>query len=281
MVKVSVLMPVYKTKTEHLKTAIESILNQTFSDFEFLILDDCPTDNREEIVKSYHDKRIKYFKNEENLGISKSRNKLIDMAKGEYLAIFDHDDISLPTRLEKEVKFLDENIDIGVVSAFIEYIDCKNEGKILSTPEYNYEIKSALTCDCFVVHTASMIRKSILDNNNIRYEEFFSPCEDYQLWNRLMDITRFYNIQEVLVKYRAFDGNTSHLCKDLMKRKSKEIQLNIQNRYPAYFKAWYYDKNNKHTYWRIKLFGLPFLKMKGSKIYLFNVIPFLSIRLKK
>ena len=81
-VKVSVLMPVYRTKESYLRTAIESILNQTFQDFEFLILDDCPNDTREDIVKSYHDSRIKYFKNNKNLGITPSRNKLIELAQG-------------------------------------------------------------------------------------------------------------------------------------------------------------------------------------------------------
>ena len=94
MTKVSVLMPVYKTNEQYLREAIASILNQTFTDFEFLILDDCPNDTRERIVKPYEDKRIKYSINEKNLGISASRNKLIEMAQGEYLAIFDHDDIS-------------------------------------------------------------------------------------------------------------------------------------------------------------------------------------------
>ena len=119
MPKVSVLMPVYKTKEEHLREAIESILNQTFSDFEFLILDDCPDDSRERIVKSYDDKRIKYIKNEKNLGITPSRNRLMQMAKGEYLAVFDHDDVSLPTRLEKQVQYLDANLDVGVVSSWV------------------------------------------------------------------------------------------------------------------------------------------------------------------
>ena len=109
MVKVSVLMPVYKTNEKFLREAIESILGQTFSDFEFLILDDCPEDDRESIVKSYDDKRIKYIKNEKNLGITPSRNKLIDMAEGEYLAVFDHDDISLPERFQKQVEFLDNH----------------------------------------------------------------------------------------------------------------------------------------------------------------------------
>lgn len=105
MVRVSVLMPVYRTNEEYLREAISSILAQTYSDFEFLILDDCPEDDRELIVKSYKDRRIKYLRNETNMGISESRNKLVDMARGEYLAVMDHDDVSLPERLEKQVNY--------------------------------------------------------------------------------------------------------------------------------------------------------------------------------
>ena len=106
MVRVSVLMPVYRTNEEYLREAISSILAQTYSDFEFLILDDCPEDDRELIVKSYKDRRIKYLRNETNMGISESRNKLVDMARGEYLAVMDHDDVSLPERLEKQMLIL-------------------------------------------------------------------------------------------------------------------------------------------------------------------------------
>ena len=100
--KVSVLMPVYNTQSEHLHEAIDSILAQTFRDFEFLILNDCSTDPQvEEVVKSYSDPRIVYAVNERNLGISGARNRLLDMAQGEYLVVMDHDDISLPERFEK------------------------------------------------------------------------------------------------------------------------------------------------------------------------------------
>ena len=102
--RVSVLTPIYNTNPAHLREMIESILNQTFTDFEFLILNDSPDNAKiEKIVKSYKDKRIKYFKNETNMGITPSRNKLLKMARGEYIAVFDHDDISVPTRLEREV----------------------------------------------------------------------------------------------------------------------------------------------------------------------------------
>ena len=114
--KVSVLMPVYNTKEAYLRTAIESILKQTFTDFEFLIMNDNSTDkNVEKVILSYKDPRISYSKNNKNLGISGARNKLVDMAHGEYLAIMDHDDESLPERFQKQVDFLDAHPDVGVV----------------------------------------------------------------------------------------------------------------------------------------------------------------------
>ena len=120
MSRVSVLMPVYNVKEEYLRESIESILNQTFTDFEFIILDDCSSNNVEEIVKSYGDDRIRFYRNSENLGIAKSRNKLMDLARGEYSALMDNDDISHPERLKKQVDFLDNNPDISILSTAYE-----------------------------------------------------------------------------------------------------------------------------------------------------------------
>ena len=106
MTKISVLMPVYNTPENYLREAVESILAQTCADFEFLILNDASTDdNVEKVINSYDDKRIRYWQNDRNLGISLSRNKLIGLSRGEYLAVFDHDDVSLPERLENRRLF--------------------------------------------------------------------------------------------------------------------------------------------------------------------------------
>ena len=124
MPRVSVLTPIYNTNPTHLREMIESILSQTFTDFEFLILNDSPENQEiEKIVLEYakHDRRIKYSKNDKNMGITPSRNKLLKMARGEYIAIFDHDDISVPDRLAREVEFLDANPHIGVVSGWLQY----------------------------------------------------------------------------------------------------------------------------------------------------------------
>lgn len=225
-------MPVYKTEEAHLRESINSILSQTFTDFDFLILDDCPDDDREHIVKSFDDKRIKYFKNKRNLGISSSRNKLLELADGEYLAIFDHDDISMPDRLEKEASFLDAHPEVGIVSGQLEYFP---QTSITCHPEHNLDIKIALMDGCLVAHTAAMIRKSVLEKSGIRYEEDYSPAEDYRLWLRLIDKTMFYNFQEVFVKYRNLEGNTSHIQTDKMTNADALCRCYAIREYPYLF----------------------------------------------
>ena len=271
MPKVSVLMPVYKTSEKYLREAIESILSQTFEDYEFLILDDCPEDDREEIIKSYKDKRIKYYKNEKNLGITPSRNKLIDMAKGEYLAVFDHDDVSLPERVQKQVQYLDEHQDVGVVSSNVKSLV---RDRVSINPIDDYNIKMALIRTCAICHPASMIRKSVLINNNIRYEERFSPAEDYALWCRLIPYTKFYNIPDVLFHYRDHAENTSHKQKDKMQQSTLSIWSFVKVENPALYEEFLLKaKRTKRT----KLFGLiPFLttitQANRTKTYLFEKI---------
>lgn len=209
MPRISVLMPVYKTKEEYLKPAIESILSQTYTDFEFIILDDCPQDTKcEKIIKSYNDKRIRYYRNDKNLGISGARNKLLDLACGEYLAIMDHDDISLSDRFSKQVKFLDENPQYGVVGSWHGFVD---RDEIYKRPITNHQIKSMLknSISCPLHHPTCMLRKSILTDNYIGYESSFSPAEDYVLWLRLSKVTKMYNLPENLFLYRDFDNTTA------------------------------------------------------------------------
>lgn len=271
MPKVSVLMPVYKTSEKYLREAIESILSQTFEDYEFLILDDCPEDDREEIIKSYKDKRIKYYKNEKNLGITPSRNKLIDMAKGEYLAVFDHDDVSLPERFQKQVQYLDEHQDVGVVSSNVKSLV---RDRVSINPIDDYNIKMALIRTCAICHPASMIRKSVLINNNIRYEERFSPAEDYALWCRLIPFTNFYNIPDVLFHYRDHAENTSHKQEAKMQQATLSIWSFVKVENPALHEEFLLKaKRTKRT----RLFGfIPFLttitQANRTKTYLFEKI---------
>lgn len=281
--KVSVLTPIYNTNPVHLKNMIESILKQTFTDFEFLILNDSPDNKRiEKIVLKYaeRDNRIKYAKNKKNMGITYSRNKLIKMSKGEYLAIFDHDDISIQKRLEKEVNYLDNHPYVGVVSGWLQYFE--ESSKLHKTPEQDTDIKIWLTEDCYIAHTAAMIRKSVLTENNIEYEEYYSPAEDYRLWARLMDVTHFYNFQEALVNYRWFASNTTNKQAQKMAFAHDCVQLEICDKHPFMRKlcksAEY--RGNSTTRFRLRLFNfIPLLKVKNNKVYLFECLPIFKIKI--
>lgn len=280
MPKVSVLMPVYKTPVRYLREAIESILGQTFTDFEFLILDDCPEEPREEIVKSYQDARIKYFKNEKNLGISLSRNKLIELAKGEYLAVFDHDDISLPERLEKEAAFLDTHPEVGVVGC--QSREFCNKSSVSAHPSESFEIKLALIRSCAIVHSAAMIRKSVLTASGVRYNPSYSPAEDYALWLALAKYTEFYNIDEVLFLYRNHDANTSKSQNAKMLSATARLHAVAKHNMPLEYEE-FLGLATKTT--RLKLFGvIPFIKtvcLYGEcKVYLFEVIKLFSYKTK-
>lgn len=278
MPKISVLFPAYNTKEEHLREAMESVLGQTFSDFEFIIVDDCsPDPNVEKVVKSYDDARIRFYRNERNLGISQTRNKLIDLASGEYLAVMDHDDVSLPERFEKEAAYLDAHPDVGLVSCQAERFPC---GDLMKNPENDKEIKLAMISGCPIIHSACMIRKSILVDNNIHYEEEFSPSEDYMLFARLMSKTKFYNIPEILFRYRWHNSNTTILQAEKMERATYAIRALMQAEMPVLYNE-FMQRATRSI--RIRLFGfIPVLKIETrgykTKLYLFEKLLLLSFK---
>lgn len=268
---VSVLMPVYNTQESHLREAIESILKQTHTDFELLILNDCSTDpNVERVVLSYQDKRVKYEKNERNLGISGSRNKLVRMARGKYVAVMDHDDVSLPGRLAAQVAYLEQNPDIGVVGSFAHEL---LSGKTLTQPVEDEDIKAAMIFRSSIFHPAAMLRRSMF--KLAEYEETYTPAEDYALWCRLLPHTRFHNIPEILFAYRNHKNNTSHLQKRRTAEVSERIRGFVKRENPELYAA-ALERATVTT--RVSLFGfLPFLTYtrKGGRCSckLFNCIP--------
>lgn len=280
MPKVSALMPVYNTDLAYLKESIQSVLNQSFSDFELLILNDSPQNvELENCILEYakKDKRIQYFKNPRNLGISLSRNKLIDLAKGEFLAVIDHDDVSVEKRFEKEVVFLEENKEIGVVGGY--YEDMLSH-KIHKFPLQDAEIKIALMYSCALCHPSTMIRKSVLDAHKLRYNAFYSPCEDYKLWCDLIAFTDFANLDEVLIKYKSFD-NTSTEKKTKIRQLYSAIVKSSNEAYPqlsdiAYENLPYECKST------VSIFGIPLFtiieKNTYTKIKLFDKIGLLKIK---
>lgn len=282
MPKISVLMPVYNTHAIYLREAIESILAQTFCDFELLIINDASTlPHVDAVVRSYQDPRIQYVINDTNMGITHVRNKLIDWASGEYLAIMDHDDLSLPTRFAEQVAYLDQHKAVGVVSSAFERCRwrCK-KGKVKHRPIEDRAIKMALMRSCAVLHPAAMIRKQVLLDNNIRYEHVFTPAEDYALWCRLMPYTQFHNIPKVLFRYRCHGGNTSRNNRTTIQRATLAIQAFVEHENPEIYNA--FQKAARRTT-VCRLFGCVPLwqtvtEAERTWIYLFAIIPLLSYK---
>ena len=277
MPRISVLTPIYNTRPVHLCAMMESVLNQTFTDFEFIILNNSP-ENKElkNIVKSYKDPRIVYAENEKNMGISASRNQLIEMARGEYLAVCDHDDISAPQRFEKQSAFLDAHPAVGVIGCAVRWMTAKPY--VSFYPKENMDIKKKLMHNCHLSHPGAMIKKSVLTRNNIRYEEQYSPAEDYMLWCRLIEFTQFHGLQDILLEYRVHDSRASVLQAQRMHDAMQEIRLYVRNKYPALYQDYLDDQQ---IFIRL-LWYIPILKIRKDtgnvQAWLFNFIPVLKIK---
>ena len=200
--KVTVLMPVYNTE-KYVGEAVESILQQTFSDFEFIIIDDASTDETAERVKDYRDERIVFIQNTDNIGLAASLNKGISVAQGKYIARMDGDDISLPDRLSKQVDFLDSHPEVGVLGSWIELFGRANT--VNRYPESDSACKCQLLFGVPFAHPAVVFRKETLLRNKLFYrEELLQYGEDYDMWMRASAFTMFHNLPNVLLKYRTY-----------------------------------------------------------------------------
>ena len=204
--KVTVLMPVYNGE-KYLREAIDSILSQTFTDFEFLIINDGSTDRSVEFIKSYPDPRIRLVHNETNLGLIPSLNKGVDLSQGEYIARMDCDDISLPQRLEKQVNFMDTHREVGVCGTWAKVIDINNNVvRNYKTPAGDMAGKLCWWPSVFV-HPTCMMRRELL--KMIRYSSDYPHAEDYDLWLRLCNKTGFFNLNQFLLLYRVHAENVT------------------------------------------------------------------------
>lgn len=228
--RISVILPAYNA-TQYIEQAIESILNQTFADFELIILNDGSTDNTPEIIKRYADadKRIVFVDNKVNQGLIAVLNQGLDMARGEFIARMDSDDISLPQRFEKQVAYLEAHPDVGVLGTLIHGF-----GKF-NMPGIQIPVVTALDLlkDSYVAHPSVMIRKSILDKYNLRYNPDYKHCEDLELWSRMIFLTKIHNIMEVLLMYRITGNNISTQNWEYQQNLSKQIRNGLRRRLAA------------------------------------------------
>ena len=201
MPHLSVVMSVYNGE-KYLNEAIDSILSQTYENFEFIIIEDCSTDKSLKILKEFKEKdnRIKIIQKEKNegpKGFIKNLNLGLNMAQGKYVARMDADDISLPERFQKQVIFLENNPEISMVGAQIDFINEKNEiiGEKIGALEHE-EIVNKITSQIQLFHPVIMFRK----DQNIQYREKFIYCEDYDLYlNLITQGKKLANINEKLL----------------------------------------------------------------------------------
>jgi cellulose synthase/poly-beta-1,6-N-acetylglucosamine synthase-like glycosyltransferase len=208
MPKVSVVMSVYNGE-RYLAEAIESILAQTFPDFEFIIIDDGSTDSTPDILNRYDDARIVLVRNQENIGLTRSLNRGIRMAHGDYVARQDADDVALPERLAAQVSFLDEHPGIGVVGTWVAYIDENGRPiKIIRTPASPALIRWLLLFGTCLMHSSVLIRRSCLEGVAV-YRSEILYAQDYDLWIRLSAKTRLANLPEILQQMRVHEQRIS------------------------------------------------------------------------
>lgn len=218
-------MPLYNSE-QFVGQAIDSILNQTFTDFELLIIDDGSTDRSCEIVKKYSDGRIRLLYNEQNMGVASTLNKGIKLAKGKYIARMDADDISVINRLEQQVSYLDSNQEYIMCGGSIQYIN-KNgrRGKRIYYPTEHDTIKFLLFFENAFAHPTIMFRRKAFLKNSYFYN-VDQKAEDYDLWCRVVE-GKMCNLKNKLLYYRIHNNNTTY---NLEYQLNKSVVL-IQKKY--------------------------------------------------
>ena len=223
--KVTVLMSVYNGD-KYLNEAIDSILGQTFKDFEFLIVNDGSTDKTGEILKSYNDPRIKMINNEKNIGLTKSLNKGLKLARGEYIARQDADDISMPGRLEKEIEFLEQNKSVGLVGT--DYLIINEKGnvvQIVTCLNGNRELKAKLLEGNQFGHGSVILRRECIEKVGT-YREEFKFAQDYDFCLRIAEVYDVANISEPLYKWRI-DSKSISVAKKALQDKYTLLAIEL------------------------------------------------------
>lgn len=263
--KVSVLTPAYNAEG-FIGLAIESILKQTYSDFEYIIIDDCSTDGTWKLIQKYSkkDKRIKIARNEKNLYIAGARNTLIKRASGKYIVWQDADDISEPNRIEHQFNYLEKHPEVGIVGGFLEFFDESGVKGLRKYAATDNELRKRIFRFSPVAQPAAMIRREVFEKVGI-YDLRFPPAEDLDMSFRIGKFFKFANLQEVVIKYRETLTSATFTRLKKIEKTSIAIRYSYMND-PAY-KVSFVDK----VYNLLHYFSI-FLIPPKLKIWLFNQI---------
>lgn len=274
MKKLAVLLPAFNA-APYIKASIDSILNQTFHDFDLYIYDDCSTDNTAEIVSSYSNSRIFYRKNEANLGIAKTLNRGLEelLPHYEFIARMDADDWAYPQRFEKQLDFLDKNKEILLCGTQGYWLKDFNENPLKgwTYPTNTVYIKYYLLFAATFGHSSVIFRSQAISNHNLRYDETITTCEDWELWVRISKIGKMANLPDFLMKYRILE-NSNHRSLQKINKHLEERSKIISN-YWNYFNIPFFEQEIYELYFGKMGVSRKEFKTKIKKlIYSFNSI---------
>lgn len=229
MPAISVIMPVYNAE-KYIRKSIESILYQTFEDFELVLIDDCGNDKSMEIARQFSDERIRIIENADNIGISSSRNRGIKESHGKYIALMDDDDIASEERLKHTYEFLEKNSEFDAVGGrYCEIDENDNMVRISPDPLINPKfVKASLMFYNPMGNGSTLIKKDFLYRNEIYYKNNYFGMEDYKMWADCSLKGRITNIDEVILYWRRSKNNESSRVLDSLKSDRAKIFTNIQ-----------------------------------------------------
>jgi glycosyltransferase involved in cell wall biosynthesis len=220
---VTVLMPVYNG-ARFLAGAMESVLGQTFGDFELLAINDGSSDQTAEILASSRDPRVRIVENGRNLGLIASLNKGLDLARGDYVARMDQDDLALPKRLEKQVHFLSASPRTGLCGTWFRTFG-GTRSTVVRPPARADDMAARLFYESPLAHPTVMFRRALFAEHGLRYSHEYPHAEDYELWTRVAGLTELANLPEVLLQYRRHDEQVSTLKKAKQDETVRKILL--------------------------------------------------------
>lgn len=211
---VSIIMPVYNVE-RFLMAAIDSALNQTYEQFELILINDASTDRSKKICLSQTDERVRFIDNPHNMGVLRSRNIALAHSKGDYIAWLDSDDLAMPDRLRKQVAFLEANPGYSMCGSWYHEIDGDDE-RIRSCylPTKDADLRSYLLLANGFCNSSSMVRGNLM--RQLKFSEDFEVAEDYDLWYRISKSGKLANLPEFLTEYRVHGNNISIRKKELM-----------------------------------------------------------------
>ncbi len=204
---VTVLLPVYNS-AGFVGTAIDSIRSQTFRDWELLIIDDGSSDDTAQVIQSIKDPRIRLERNNRNMGLAATLNRGLDMTESAYIARMDADDISLTARLQRQVSYLDENPDVGLVGTWVRKQKLLRSGPERQPTDPDDIAAELLFANC-IAHPTVMLRREVLETNKLRYDPDLDTSQDFELWTRLARVSRLATLPQALLDYGQDSGSIS------------------------------------------------------------------------